>query len=401
MIEDSRLHPRSVAADALRRGHPAVSRSFRFHRPRGAFCGSGYCGLCEGRTADGRALACEARGPWTWPRYDPVRALGVVAERFPPWFYERGALRHRPALHLLRRLSSAGHLGSSTSRVKPKAWREEQVETAVVGPEGNVDGTPIGVYPGKVLGVVRGDAVVALSFERLVLSTPAYDLPPPVRGNDVPGVIGLRAFETYAEQGAVQGKRVALWGAGERLARAREVAGAHGAEVVWSSDRAPARILGRRKVHGVEADGRARCDLFVSAVAQPALELAVQAGATPALSVDGLPIVLATAIPDWLELKGEGAVSAAGVPAIDIGDDAFVCLCEDVRARDVRQAIARGFDVPELVKRRTGAMTGPCQGKLCSATVLSLLREAGRPHEPTTSRPPALSMSLGELAARA
>ena len=49
----------------------------------------------------------------------------------------------------------------------------------------------------------------------------------------------------------------------------------------------------------------------------------------------------------------------------------------------------RGFASAELVKRRTGAMTGPCQGKLCAAAVLaacatwaSTRRRRGAPAEP-------------------
>ena len=86
------------------------------------------------------------------------------------------------------------------------------------------------------------------------------------------------------------------------------------------------------------------------------------------------------------------------MPDVPAADEAFACPCEDVRVRDVRRAIAEGFDVPELVKRRTGALTGHCQGRLCSATILALLRAADRPHAPTTVRSPVLPVTLAELA---
>ena len=104
-------------------------------------------------------------------------------------------------------------------------------------------------------------------------------------------------------------------------------------------------------------------------------------------------------MPDWLELRGGCAAQASGVPDVEPADAAFACPCEDVRVRDVRRAIADGFDEPELLKRRTGALTGHCQGRLCSATILGLLRDDGRPHAPTTGRPPALPVTLAELAA--
>jgi sarcosine oxidase subunit beta len=61
---------------------------------------------------------------------------------------------------------------------------------------------------------------------------------------------------------------------------------------------------------------------------------------------------------------------------------ALLCLCEDVRVGDCEQAIADGFDNIELLKRRTGAGTGPCQGKLCHAELMACLarRDDCRPY---------------------
>ena len=47
------------------------------------------------------------------------------------------------------------------------------------------------------------------------------------------------------------------------------------------------------------------------------------------------------------------------------GDKCFVCVCEDVTAKDVKRAVAEGFDSIELAKRYTTVTMGPCQGKLC------------------------------------
>jgi hypothetical protein len=76
-------------------------------------------------------------------------------------------------------------------------------------------------------------------------------------------------------------------------------------------------------------------------------------------------------------------------------------LCEDVRVSDLRACAAQGFAQTELVKRRTGAMTGPCQGKLCSASVLATLRRLGVDPTPTRSRPLLRPVTLGDLAADA
>ena len=77
---------------------------------------------------------------------------------------------------------------------------------------------------------------------------------------------------------------------------------------------------------------------------------------------------------------------------------AFVCLCEDVRVGDCEQAIADGFADIELLKRRTGAGTGPCQGKLCHAELMACLARAGRPLALPTVRPLLRPVRLDALA---
>ena len=79
--------------------------------------------------------------------------------------------------------------------------------------------------------------------------------------------------------------------------------------------------------------------------------------------------------------------------------EAFLCPCEDVRRRDALAAIADGFADIELLKRRTGAGTGPCQGKLCHAEMLACLAEAGRKVALPTVRPLLRPTSLAALAA--
>jgi sarcosine oxidase subunit alpha len=86
------------------------------------------------------------------------------------------------------------------------------------------------------------------------------------------------------------------------------------------------------------------------------------------------------------------------------GAKRFVCLCEDVTEKDVRQAIAEGFDHIETLKRYTTVTMGPCQGKMCHRLSIDLCAAVtGRTVEETgttTSRPPAQPVPLGALAAR-
>src|SRR5919108_1472552 len=127
-------HP-TVASEAIAAGRPGVRPSFRFHRPRGPLCGRGHCFQCEIAAPGGRVLACQAPGTGAHRRrLDVLRPLGAVAERFPPWFYERRFLRpaalRGPALALLRQLSAAGTLGHAVA--PPPARVYEEVEHPLV-----------------------------------------------------------------------------------------------------------------------------------------------------------------------------------------------------------------------------------------------------------------------------
>src|SRR5439155_5929955 len=91
------------------------------------------------------------------------------------------------------------------------------------------------------------------------------------------------------------------------------------------------------------------------------------------------------------------------VPAVAApGHKKFVCLCEDVTEKDVRDAIGEGFDDVETLKRYTTFTMGPCQGKMCALAPLALTDgENGRSIDEvgtTTARPPYHPVALGALA---
>jgi len=83
----------------------------------------------------------------------------------------------------------------------------------------------------------------------------------------------------------------------------------------------------------------------------------------------------------------------------------FVDFSEDVSAKDLRAAVAEGFDGPELAKRFTTATMGPAQGKLETVNTVAVvaaatgttIAEAGT----TTWRPPYVPVTLAALAGRA
>ena len=80
----------------------------------------------------------------------------------------------------------------------------------------------------------------------------------------------------------------------------------------------------------------------------------------------------------------------------------FVCHCEDVTAKDIRQSIAEGYDSIELCKRYTTVTMGPCQGRMCELQSVRLMaQEMGRSLDEigtTTARPPTTPVPMGVLA---
>jgi hypothetical protein len=374
----TRRSAETAASRAIRAREPGIATSARLRRPRGPLCGRGYCGQCGITTAAGPVLACQV---------SPEHAASS-----------------------LRDPSSAPPLAPAPQRGPVRSYEEIEADEVMVGAGDDRRGAfvvdpgrgdvVVGVYPARTLTLLRGDRMLSVRFEKLVLETGSYERLPPITGNDLPGVVGLAAAERYGEAGALRaGLKLAAWAAKSQFARVRELAVGHALDIVWIDDVAPRAIAGERKVEAVITDRRIACDLFVVGVRQPAIELALQAGATAALTSDGVPILALTATPPWLELVGEAAVSSSGVPDVEAADDALACACADVRVSDLKARVAEGFAHPELVKRRTGAMTGFCQGKLCAAAVLAVLREQGVDPTPTRARPLAVPVALGELAA--
>jgi bacterioferritin-associated ferredoxin len=422
------------------------------------------------KLADGRiALACRTSEPALPPRSPGRRLLARLSEGLPPWFYERRLLRPRILrqfyLERLRRLSSAPGLPSRPAAIAGQ-WRQRRTEVLVVG--GGLAGLAaaqarraagrdvllveadetlggrarfqaaqserlasslnqaaalrrwpaticVGLYePGREALLIGPQGPTLVSFEELVVATGAYDRLLAFAGNDLPGIIGLRAFERLAAAGAIpRGWSVGVFAEAEGAAAAI----ATGHRFAWMAGPGTlpaaewpsflfARLVsaeGRGRIAGVRIEPAVQraCDLLVLGFSQPSYELQMQAGQSASLA--GSPPVVVTqgksAIP--MAVVGDAVFrSSSESPAVTPpAADAFVCLCEDVRRGDIVAAIATGFADVELLKRRTGAGTGPCQGKLCHAEMLACLAEAGRAIALPTVRPLLRPVALAQLAA--
>jgi NAD(P)H-nitrite reductase large subunit len=83
-----------------------------------------------------------------------------------------------------------------------------------------------------------------------------------------------------------------------------------------------------------------------------------------------------------------------------MSDKVMVCRCEDVTLTEVQEAVEKGHDDLESLKRYTGFGTGWCQGKQCVALVSRVLVSLGGsvPEAPITPRPPFHPVPLAHLA---
>lgn len=82
-------------------------------------------------------------------------------------------------------------------------------------------------------------------------------------------------------------------------------------------------------------------------------------------------------------------------------DKKFVCICEDVKEKDLQTAIEEGFDNIETLKRYATVTMGPCQGKMClAASIVIAAKETNTTIQKTgttTFRPPTRPITFGAL----
>jgi sarcosine oxidase subunit alpha len=135
----------SVASAMLAAGRPLLSRSAKYHRPRGAFCLSGSCGSClvraDGlpnqracRTACRDGLEVESQNAVPSAAHDLLGAIdavyphGLDHHHLMTW----NAVANRAAVAVSRRLAGLGRLPDAPPPPSP-APREERFEALVVG----------------------------------------------------------------------------------------------------------------------------------------------------------------------------------------------------------------------------------------------------------------------------
>ncbi|MER3487375.1 MAG: aminomethyltransferase [Chloroflexota bacterium] len=428
----------TIASALYAAGRRVFSRSFKYHRPRGLLCCSGWCPNCLMRVDGVPNIRACLEPAQEGMRVEPQNVLGSLdldlmevvdklpSSLLPVGFYYRTMIRPRRAWpyyeRFLRHAAGLGRLDEHAGRAGRFDVEHRRVDVLVVGggeagleaarrqaAEGRSvllvdDGlslarreepgievlapaTAIGVYEGGLVPVATGNVLYRVRAGRVVVAAGAIEQPLVFPGNDLVGVVLPRAVCRLVREWSIKpAERAVIVTADDRgldAAQALRDAGTEVAQVVDLRTGAPQRIEARGKrgrLAAVEIDGqRIACDLLVmSGGLQPAYSLLAQAGARVEYDAGGavfVPKDLPPAVEAVGTVAGEGLAQASPPPAYRGQGKSFVCLCEDVTTKDIERAIAEGFDSIELAKRYTTVTMGPCQGRLCHRAAVRLYAE--------------------------
>ena len=457
----------TLGSAAFAAGKRVFSRSFKYHRPRGLLCCSGHCPNCL-MTVDGvpnvrvctepiREGAVVAGQNVRWSLdFDFMSVTDKVGGPFTPvGFYYRTFIRPRRLWPLYEKfLRSAAGLGkldehAGHSRRYDTEHREARVlvvgggqagraaalaaatlgrGVVLVDEDARLEGmqlegvevlapaSAVGIWEGGLVPVDAGTVLYRFRAERIIVATGATEQPLVFPGNDLVGVMLPGGARRLIREFSIKpGNRAVVLAAddeGLEIADDLREAGIAVPRVVDVREVRPRELAaqgGKGRVRRLVVDGESiDCDLLVaSGGRQPAYSLLAQAGARIEFDPE-LGVFVPTDLPAGVEavgsVTGEGLGKIDPEPAYAGAGKCFVCVCEDVTAKDMKRAIAEGFDSIELAKRYTTTTMGPCQGKLCHLPSIRLYAQENRMYEAaigtTTARPPWTPIELGLLAGR-
>ena len=274
----------------------------------------------------------------------------------------------------------------------------------------------IGLYEGGLVPVANGRLLLRFRADEVVVATGAIQQPLVFDGNDLVGVMlpggARRLVEWWSVKPGERAAVLTLDDQGLAAADTLRSAGVDVVEVVDFRERMPARVTaaGRGgRVRRLTVDGASvDCDLVVmSGSPQPAYQLLGHVGATVRFDPER-GIFVPTELPAGVRVVGAAAgdVGPVAVPPAVLGDGTrcFVDFCEDQTVKDLRYAIAEGYDSIQLAKRYTTVTMGPSQGRESHLNSIRVYaRETGLGEEEigtTTARPPWVPVPMGLLAGR-
>ena len=273
----------------------------------------------------------------------------------------------------------------------------------------------VGLFEQGLVPVAFGNLLLKIRAHRVVVASGIVEQPLVFPGNDLVGVMLPDGVRRLVNHWSIKpGERAVVLTVDDRgveAAKDLEAAGVEIARLIDFRQGEPPNIeaRGRRgRVVDVVVNGQiTKCDLLVmSGSPQPNYKLLAQAGARVEYD-SARGIFVPKDLPEHVEAVGAvtGDVGSPAVPSPVLGfrgEKCFVCFCEDQTTKDLKYAIAEGFDSIELSKRYTTVTMGPCQGRLCHVNSIRVYAKSTRTDEntigTTTARPPYAPVSLGLLA---
>ena len=290
--------------------------------------------------------------------------------------------------------------------------------------------TAVGIYEGSLVPLVGPSVLVRVDPDRVVVATGAVETHAVFPGNDLPGVwLGRGAARMAGAHGVLPGSRAVvaagtvegvshistLQSAGVSVVAAvvpDDLAAVVPAGVETILDGKVVAALGKKQLVAVAVGTREgtrgiHCDALVLSIGfAPRDSLLRMAGDLPVTGAGD--VILPGCSLDEAETSGAAAGRGGGAEhhsepeSIPLGDAGFVCICEDVAVGDLDKAWDEGWRSSEILKRYTTATMGPCQGAMCGrhlADFVASRSSSALAGSRTTSRPPARSMRLEDLAA--
>ena len=319
-----------------------------------------------------------------------------------------------------------GRAGGSRSRRRPGAGGSCSSTTVQASPTRPARGrsrciapaVAIGVYEGGLVPVAAGDVLYRFRAARIVVASGRDRAAARLRGQRPPRCDGAGA-PSGGSSGSGRSSRGDARSSSRpsRRRRRRPRGGRCRGRCAWSICAARAHASSRRAAGSagcasITVDGRAAPAATCSssqAVASPRTRCSPRPGAgsstTPARGVflpAGLPPDVAAA--GSVTGRGPRARRSSAGARTEARGSVSSASARTSTAKDVRRAVAEGFDSIELAKRYTTVTMGPCQGRLCHLAAVRLCaRETGTDEArigTTTARPPWQPVPLGLLAGR-
>jgi glycine cleavage system aminomethyltransferase T len=362
----------SVATAILRNGeHPTQG---------GTLCLAGDCGACVAEV-DGvswvRTCQTSVRAGLVVKRHPAVGAPSAFASPASgPQVAEDAPVDHRHVDVVV--IGSRSATGAAEVLALQAAGRE------VLALDGKDDHEVVAVYAGPRVIVRTASGMMHVHAHEVLVATGAAELQPVVPGNDLQGLLTVKAAEALVASGIDLGNAISIGPIRPRGVHCNFLEGTLEAIFPAASDAdtpdTPSRTVGAIQVKSPDGDSSMhKCNTVIVGLGTAPRDLLSRMADDPAVRVIG------------------PAAAKHDLPACPT--EGLACPCSKITVEDWHGAWDRGFTELELMKRSSLTGTGTCQGSVCLPHLqafISAQRNDGSIDEPFTARPATRQITLAE-----